>query len=130
MTPIEFEVPIRTVTGLNAREHWRARARRVEKERLAVARYWQTIAWSWRRELELLVKAGDYFVVTLTRIGPRKCDSDNLQGALKAVRDQVAEELGLDDGDERLEWRYEQEQRGRGVLGVRVRIETREERNQ
>lgn len=66
---------------------------------------------------------GGRLAVTLTRVSPRKCDGDNLQGALKHVRDQVAQELGLDDGDARLTWLYQQEQRGRGHWGVRIRIE-------
>jgi hypothetical protein len=55
-------------------------------------------------------------VVTLTRIAPRRLDSDNLQGGCKAARDEVAAWLGVDDADPRVEWRYEQSK----ALGVRV----------
>ncbi len=48
-------------------------------------------------------------VVTLTRLAPSSgLDDDNLRGALKSVRDGVADALGLDDRDPRVSWRYEQ----------------------
>lgn len=53
--------------------------------------------------------------VKLTRYGPRKLDYDNLLGAFKAIRDEVADYLipglapGQADGDERITWQYEQE---------------------
>jgi len=92
-----FLVPIKTVAGLNAREHHMARSRRVKAEREAVA-------WV----LKLTKPPRLPVVVTLTREGKRKLDGDNLQGALKAVRDQVAEWLGADDADPRIDWQYAQ----------------------
>jgi hypothetical protein len=48
-------------------------------------------------------------------------DDDNLPGSLKAIRDEVASVLGVDDGDRaRIRFAYAQE---RGEWGVRVRIE-------
>jgi len=47
--------------------------------------------------------------VLMTRIAPRKLDDDNLRGAFKAVRDQVAAWLGVDDADPRVTWAYAQE---------------------
>jgi hypothetical protein len=35
-------------------------------------------------------------------------DDDNLTSALKAIRDQIASLIGVDDGDHSIEWRYEQ----------------------
>lgn len=46
--------------------------------------------------------------VTLTRVGVRKLDSDNLASAFKHVRDGIAEYVGVDDGDERWTWNYAQ----------------------
>ena len=46
--------------------------------------------------------------VELVRVAPRRLDSDNLTSSLKAVRDGVADWLGVDDGDERVLWRYRQ----------------------
>jgi hypothetical protein len=46
-------------------------------------------------------------VVTLTRVGPRTLDSDNLQASLKAVRDATASWLRVSDSPASpVEWRY------------------------
>lgn len=47
-------------------------------------------------------------------------DDDNLRSALKAVRDGIAEKLGIDDRDPRVEWRYGQR---KGMVGVDVELE-------
>ena len=46
--------------------------------------------------------------ITITRVAPRKLDSDNLARSMKAVRDGIADAFRLDDGDDRLDWRYAQ----------------------
>ena len=96
-------LPIRTWSEANLREHWAQRARRARKQRLAA---------------RLLVRAADnmedasssstQITIILTRIAPRRLDSDNLASSLKAVRDGVADALGIDDGSERIDWRYAQ----------------------
>ena len=63
---------------------------------------------------------GKSLVVTLTRIGARKLDSDNLARSMKAVRDGIADALGIDDGSDRIEWKYAQE---KGKYAVKVTIE-------
>lgn len=62
-------------------------------------------------------------VVRLTRVGsgPRPLDGDNLQRALKAVRDVVAEWLGADDADPRIRWRYKQRRGWSPAVVVDVR---------
>lgn len=101
-------VPIRTVPGLNAREHWAVRAKRVKAER-------ETTAWHLKR----CDKPTTPCTVVLTRVSPRGvADDDNLAGALKAVRDQVAEWLGVDDKHRHIV-RYEYQQR-RGPWGVEI----------
>ena len=60
--------------------------------------------------------------VRLTRVSPgsRPMDDDGVVGAMKAVRDQVALELGVDDGQRHLvRFSYAQE---RGPWGVIVEI--------
>ena len=93
-------LPIRTWSEANQRVHWAKRARRAHRQREAA---------------RILVRTAlapgpvaEAIIVTLTRIAPRKLDSDNLAGALKAVRDGVADALGMDDGDPCIEWRYAQ----------------------
>lgn len=101
-------VPIRTSTGLNAREHPMARCRRVKREREAVA-------WLLKGQASPMLPCS----VLLTRITPRgRMDDDGLVGALKAIRDEVAAWLAVDDRhDHIVKYRYAQ---ARGDWGVRV----------
>lgn len=82
----------------NARMHHMQRASLMRRQRIQ--------AWS-----ELRAAAGGGvkvlkapITVTLTRVAPRRLDDDNLTGAFKAVRDGVADWLGVDDGDPCLRW--------------------------
>lgn len=94
--------PLRTTPGANNREHHMARHRRVRDER-------------WATHAALVGKARPAIpcAVLLTRHTPRgragKLDDDNLQNSLKAVRDQVAEWLGINDRDPRVQWFYAQD---------------------
>jgi hypothetical protein len=107
MSSASYLIPIKTVTGLNAREHWRKRHSRVKAERAATA---------------LIVRP--FFtpcIVRLVRLSPALCDDDNLQGAMKAVRDEVAKICGVDDGPTGpITWHYAQEKCKRGTFGVKV----------
>jgi len=101
-------IPLRTCSGLNAREHWRSRARRVKAEREIV-----------NGALWLLAKARPPLNVLLTRVAPSNgLDDDNLCGALKAVRDEFAAWVGVDDRHTHLV-RYTYAQR-RGPWGVEI----------
>ena len=103
-----ISVPIRTVPGMNVRESWRARARRVKAERHAVA-------WL----LKSAPKPPIPCTVRLTRVAPSAgVDDDNLTGAVKAVRDQIADWLGVDD-KVRSRVRYVYDQR-RGPWAVEI----------
>ncbi len=74
---------------MNAREHYRVRASRVKKEREAT--YWQLRA-------SKVPKPPIPCSVRLTRVAPSAgVDDDILTGALKAIRDEVAAWLGIDD---------------------------------
>lgn len=101
-------IPLRTVPGLNVREHWQARSSRVKRERRAVA---------WALAAENHQRPPIPCSVRLTRVAPSGgVDDDNLVGALKAVRDEVAKWLGVDDRHSR-QVRYVYAQR-RGPWGV------------
>jgi hypothetical protein len=101
-------VPLRTVPGLNAREHFRVRSKRVKKEREAVA-------WILRSAARPQIPCS----VILTRVAPSAgVDDDNLVGALKGVRDEIARWLGVDDRNrQQVRYRYAQT---RGEWGVRI----------
>lgn len=60
--------------------------------------------------------------VTLVRVGPRALDDDNLAFAFKAVRDGVADALGVKDHDARVTWVYAQE---RGPYAIRIELAAR-----
>ncbi len=97
-----LDLPIRTVSTLNERGHWRTRHQRGKAQR-------KEIEFEWRRGMGKL-KIELPCTVTFTRIGPRLLDLDNLQGSMKAVRDQVAEMLGADDSPSSpITWEYRQE---------------------
>lgn len=102
-----YLLPIKTVTGLNAREHWRKRHSRVQSERRATA---------------LIVKPFPVpCIVRMVRLSSALCDDDNLQGACKAIRDEIAKICGVDDGPSGpITWAYAQEKCKRGQEGVRV----------
>ena len=112
---MQAELPIRTWSEANARVHWARRARRAREQR-RVARM------SLRAALAAHGQPSLPATITLTRLASRKLDSDNLASALKAVRDGVADALGIDDGDERLAWHYAQDKAPRGHYAVRVEI--------
>lgn len=99
---ITITLPIHTVSEANRRDCWQAKARRAKSQRKTTA--------------ALVPRFGLPCIVTLTRVGARKLDGDNLQGAMKAVRDGVADCLGVPDNDPRIEWRYGQAKGSPAVL--------------
>lgn len=59
--------------------------------------------------------------VLLTRVAPGNgLDDDNLSGSLKAIRDQVAHWLRVDDRDPLVKWTYAQRRGTRGEWAVEV----------
>lgn len=123
MKLFEFEIPIQTKGGTNAREHWATRARRVKKERGATAD-----AFKVHSVLNGIFGGksmdADGYKVTLTRISAGTMDEDNLGGVLKSIQDEVASQLGFsNDADEALRFERRQEKCRRGYYGVRVKIE-------
>jgi len=95
---IKLKLPIRTVSELNKREHWAKTHRRRAAQRKQV--------WA---ELYGKKSPGLPCDVWLTRIAPREFDAgDNLPASFKAIRDQIAKWIGVDDRDKRVTWRYNQ----------------------
>ena len=124
---VEFTVPIRIESELNCRDHWATRKRRKDKQREAV--YWGyrgAIPQSGTLLSKCPFPAYARLVVTLTRIAPRRItdEHDNLRSGWKGVVDLLAELLNADDGDGRIQWRYEQEKGRPKEYAARVRIES------
>lgn len=109
---LKVVLPIKIVSVSNLREHYMVRAKRSKVHRHTAA--------------TMLRAAGKPpappVSVTLTRIGARTLDTDNLSSGCKAARDGIADWLGLDDGDERITWRYGQQKGAAGEFGLIVEV--------
>jgi len=108
-------LPLHTVSGMNTREHWSKRKRRAAEHRGLACLV-----------LKPKLRAAPHPLpvqVTVTRIAPRALDGDNLQAALKHVRDGVADALGVDDHTALVEWVYRQQRGAPREYGVAVTIE-------
>lgn len=111
---LHLSVPLRTGRGLNSREHHMTRHRRVKAEREAVQ-------WV----LNGNPPPAGAVRVLLVRVSPSKSglDGDNLQGSLKACRDQVADWLGRDDCDGgTIAWAYGQRPGRKGEWAVELHV--------
>lgn len=108
------QIGIRAVSLTNQREHWAKRAKRAKEHRAAA--HYQMRAHRVKCELPC--------VITLTRLAPRPLDDDNLRGALKSVRDGIADWAGVDDRDPAIKWEYGQGKAEKGApsYGVLVSI--------
>lgn len=106
---VDVVIPLRTVTGMNVREHPMARAGRVKREKEAT-------------QIALLaagVPLQDRLVrVLFVRVSPVLCDDDAIPPACKSIRDAVAKAFGVSDGPGRgIKWQYDQ---AKGKLGARI----------
>ncbi len=112
---ITADLPLRIISEANARQHWRKAAARKKLHRQTARLILQQFARP--------MGDSDRFTITLTRIAPRKLDDDNLASGFKAVRDGVADWIGIDDGSPRIAWAYAQESSKAGHYAARVRVE-------
>ncbi len=108
MTCIRFVVPVKAPSLTNQREHHAVRHKRTDAQRSATRRRWPGY------------EGGPLLVVRLTRTAPRRLDDDNVQAALKSVRDEVAALLRVDDASPLVRWEYGQEQGPEDAVRVEV----------
>lgn len=106
-------LPIYARSEPNTRGHWSARHKRAAEQRAATGLMLNLARWAITETLNADPAKQSRLTVTLTRVRPikpkaRALDTDNLAASLKAVRDGVADAIGLDDGSPRLVWRYAQ----------------------
>jgi len=94
-----MKFPIKTVSEANRREHWAVRNKRKQAQQHDFVALWRCFGG----------KVTPPAVVTFTRYSCNVLDSDNLAGAFKGIRDALAREIGIDDGDLKVQYRYEQE---------------------
>lgn len=114
MKPIIISLPIRTVSEANNREHWRVKSQRAKQQR-----GWASAAVESMENK--ISRSAEHLQITLTRFGPRLMDGDNVVRSLKAVRDGVADAIGIDDGDAFYDWRYAQY---KGEYGITIEIKS------
>lgn len=108
MSRYVFDVPVKTESTSNLREHPMSRHRRTSAQKAATRR--RCPEWT----------AGPLVLVRLTRVSPRRLDDDNLRGALKSVRDGVAQWLRVDDASPLVRWEYQQEKGAAPTVRVEV----------
>lgn len=111
---LDLQFPLRLGRGMNDRDaSWRARDRRVKGER-------ESVAWMLVGEK----KPATPCVVLITRIAPGNgLDDDNLSGACKAVRDEFAKWIGVNDRrSDLVKYTYGQRRGTKGEWGVRIQV--------
>ena len=112
-----FLLNIKTVSEANLREHWAQKARRAKTQRGAAC-------LCIKARLPFFPLGQEPKEITLIRVAPRELDSDNLAGALKAIRDGIADALWPNIvsqlRDKVAIWRYEQRKGGVGEYAVEV----------
>lgn len=112
MVLVDFTASIRLVSEANIHEHWGTTSKRVKEQR-------QWIYVHAKRHMPVPFPA----VVTMTRIAPRELDDDNAVRSCKAIRDELALLMGIDDRDPRVKWVVKQSKGSPKQYGVRVQIE-------
>jgi len=119
ITELTFTAPVHLISEANSREHWSARGQRKVRQQLDT--HLAFLAALKRRRVQLPC------IVTLTRIGARQLDPDNLANAFKAVQDVIAKTLGVDDGDaSKVQWVYRQRANGKRDYSLEVEIQAKE----
>lgn len=117
---ISFTCKVVTKCLSNSREHYRIKAKRIAAERLKIKEALRAVLY-WERPIFVdesgIGREKDYSLVSpvlikMTRVAPSKgLDDDNLYSALKGVRDEVTEVLGLStDRDPLLRFEVSQRQ--------------------
>ena len=110
-------IPLKLGAALNARVHWTARAKRAKTERAIVAAALRHSCPGWPTPT----------TCTLVRIAPRALDDDNLAGAFKSIRDEVAAFFGVDDGPKGpIAWHYGQRKGAPKQYGIEIKLEWRD----
>ncbi len=107
---------LRLASQSNAREHWTKTYKNKKTQHHIAALGMQGL-----NPIEYL---GSELRVTLTRIGPRALDDDNIYGAWKFIRDAIAQCIWggrMGQRDNLAQWVYEQK---RGAYGIEVRFES------
>lgn len=127
---IRWELPLKTTSEANSREHWHKAAQRHRQQQFFVRALFNAEI----RPIPIPCE------VTLIRVASRFLDDDNLPVSMKFIRDEIGAQLfpekvvkyqgktkgklvknkGHADSDPRVTWKYAQE-KGR-IQGIRIEI--------
>lgn len=107
---------VKTVSELNQRECWQARLRR-KKAQQSAARPVFLAAFN-------LTRPKPPLAITFTRVSVMRLDPDAIGCAMKHLQDCLCSVLGIDDGDDRLTFVYQQ-RRASSRREARVEVEVR-----
>ena len=113
---LAFTMDVQVVSEANLREAWQKKWKRKREQHAATRAAWSKAAKRLPRPVSVPC------VVRFTRIGPQKLDDDNLAGGFKACRDEIARQIGIDDGSELVRWEYAQVAVGKRIYSVRVEV--------
>ena len=112
---IEVRMNMKIVSVANLRMHWAVKAKLAKDQRTRTRMSLNAAAQSSGAEMLPVT-------VVLTRVAPRRLDGDNLQSGFKAVRDGVADWLGVDDGNGLIDWQYVQRSGRAGEYAVEIEV--------
>lgn len=112
--PVVVDLPgLELVSEANTRGHWAKKARRTKAQRLRLRALL----------LPLACPAGERWVVTITRRGPKLIDDDNATRSGKGLRDEAGLWLGTGDAPEApVTWQVVQERGAPGEYAARVEV--------
>jgi hypothetical protein len=111
---LTIEIPVKTTSEVNVREHWAVKRRRRISQQQEVNAEWKAAIK--RKKIHLPC------VVTFTRIAPKLLDDDNLRSAFKGIRDEVARLLGVDDGSTLVRFDYLQTPIGKREYRIKIEV--------
>lgn len=112
---IEVRMNMKIISVANMRLHWAIKAKLAKDQRTRTRMSLAAVAESSGAEILPVT-------VVLTRVAPRRLDGDNLQSGFKAVRDGVADWLGVDDGNGLIDWQYAQRSGRPGEYAVEIEV--------
>lgn len=111
---VTLPIVVRSISNLH--ESPFVRHKRAKGERIGTLAALRTLIGTGPHSIPI----GYALTVHMTRLGGRKLDDDNLDGAFKSVRDGVADWFGIDDGDPI--WRWDCFQSPGGDAGIEITI--------
>jgi len=109
---MRFNIPLKLPSLVNTFKNWRSHIALKKKQKLTTQRYIKKVE----------TFPSPPLLITITRVGPKKLDDDNLAISCKYVRDEIARTVGIDDGSPLYTWIYKQRA---GKYGVEVEITKR-----